>query len=326
MKTLKIAAAALALTLACASQALAQAQAYPNKPIRLVVPWPPGQATDLAARIVGIKISESLGQPVVVDNRAGAGGTLGTDSASKAAPDGYTLLAGSSGPVSISPLLQTVPYDPAKAFAPVSLIATVPYILVTHPSFPANNARELIGLLKANPGKYTFSSSGTGATGHLVGELFNATAGVQVLHIPYKGATPSLTDIMNGNVGYSFETLAAVVGPIKSGRLKALATSGARRSAALPDVPTVAESAGMPDFAMAAWIGYLMPAGTPPEVLARLSAEVQKAMQAPDLKERYLALGMDPVANTPEELGALMVRERERYSTIIKRANIKLEQ
>ena len=244
----------------------------------------------------------------------------------KSAPDGYTLLAGSSGPVSISPLLQSVPYDAAKAFAPVSLIATVPYILVTHPSFPANNARELIALLKANPGKHTFSSSGTGATGHLVGELFNATAGLQVLHIPYKGATPSLTDIMNGNVGYTFETLAAVVGPIKSGRLKAIATSGARRSAALPDVPTVAESADMPDFAMAAWIGYLMPAGTAPEVLSRLSAEVQKAMQAPDLKERYLALGMDPVANTPEELGALMLRERERYATIIKRATIKLEQ
>jgi tripartite-type tricarboxylate transporter receptor subunit TctC len=251
---------------------------------------------------------------------------LGSDIAAKSAPDGYTLLAGSSGPVSISPLLQTVPYDPAKAFAPVSLIATVPYILVTHPAFPANNTRELIALVKASPGKYSFSSSGTGATGHLVGELFNTTAQLQALHIPYKGATPSLTDIMNGNVGYTFETLAAVVGPIKSGRLKALATSGARRSAALPDVPTVAESADMPDFSMAAWIGYLMPAGTAPEVLAKLSAEVQKAMQAPDLRERYLALGMDPVSNTPEELGALMARERERYAAIIKRANIKLEQ
>lgn len=303
----------------------AWSQPYPNKPIKLIVPWPPGQATDLSARIVGMKISEYLGQPVIADNRPGAGGIIGTDLVVKSPADGYTLLAGSSGPVSVSPLLQTVPFDPIKSFAPVSLIATVPYILVTHPSFPANNARELITLVKANPGKHTFSSSGTGATGHLVGELFNATAQLQVLHIPYKGSTPSLTDIMNGTVGYSFETLAAVVGHVKSGRLKALATSGARRSTALPDVPTVAESADMPGFSMAAWIGYLMPAGTPPDILNRVSAEVQKAIQSPDVRERYVGLGMDPVSSTPEELGALLARERERYGSIIKRANIKLD-
>jgi tripartite-type tricarboxylate transporter receptor subunit TctC len=316
--------AAAALVLSCFAVA-ASAQGYPNKPIKLVVPWPPGQATDLSARLVAQKIAESLGQPLVIDNRPGAGGVIGSEVVAKSAADGYTLLAGSSGPISINPIVAKVSYDPQKAFAPVSLIATVPYVLVTHPAFPAADVKGFIALVRSQPGKYSFASSGTGATGHLVGELFNSMAHLQATHVPYKGSTPAVTDLMNGNVSYSFETLAAVVGHVKSGRLKAYGLSGARRNEALPELVPIQESAGLPGFDMAAWIGYLAPAGTPRDILARLSAEVRKAMQAADLRERYLALGMDAVSTTPEELGALMQREHERYSEIVKKANIRLE-
>jgi tripartite-type tricarboxylate transporter receptor subunit TctC len=312
-----------ALILAAAGHAFAQG--YPNKPIKVIVPWTPGQATDSAARLVAQKISEAVKQPVIVDNRPGAGGTLGSDLAAKSPPDGYTVLAGSSGPLSINPLVQTVPYDPAKHFAPISLIATVPYVLVTHPSFPAADVKELIKVMKASPGKYTFSSSGTGATGHLAGELFNSMAQIQAVHVPYKGSGPSLTDVINGTVGYTFETLAAVVPHIKSGRLKAYGTTGLSRNAAMPELAPIAEAGDLPGFELAAWIGFLAPAGTPRDVIARLSTETQKALQAADVRERYLGLGMDPVSSTPEELAALMKREHERYSAIVKKANIKLE-
>ncbi len=308
----------------CAASASAQT-GYPSRPIRLVVPWPPGQATDLSARLVAQKLSESLGQPLVVDNRPGAGGVIGSDAVAKSAPDGYTLLAGSSGPISINPIVQKVPYDPEQAFAPVSLIATVPYVLVANPAFPAVNIREFIANARANPDKYTFASSGTGATGHLVAELFNSMAGIRATHIPYKGSVPAITDLLNGNVTYAFETLAATAGHVKSGRLKAYGISSARRNDALPEVAPVHESADLPGFEVVAWIGYLAPAGTPAETRARLAAEVRKAVQAGDLRERYAALGMDPVSSSPEDLGALLKREHERYAAIVKRANIRID-
>lgn len=315
--------AALAAALVAGS---AFAQPYPSKPLRVIVPWPPGQATDLSARLVAQKVSESIGQPIVADNRPGAGGIIGTEAAAKSAPDGYTLLAGSSGPLSINPLLQKTPYDPEKSFAPVSLIATVPYVLVTAPNFPASSARELIALVRANPGKYTFASSGTGATTHLITEVFNSRAGLQATHVPYKGSGPSLTDVMGGQVAYTIETMAAVVSNVRAGRLKALAITSAERNPALPDVPTVAEAADMPGFNMIAWIGYLAPAGTPREIVNRLSGEVQKALASPDVRERYATLGLNPTSTTPDDLAKLMRDESVRYAEIIKRANIKLEQ
>jgi len=304
---------------------IACAQSYPARAVKVVVPWPPGQATDIAARIVAQKLQEALGQPFVIDNRPGAGGSIGSDAVAKSPPDGYTLLAASSGPISIMPNLQKTPYDPLKDFSAISLIALAPYALVTHPSFPANNARELIAHLRANPDKYTFSSSGTGATAHLIVELFNSMAQVKARHVPYKGSAPALTDLVGGQIGYSIETVAGVVGHVRAGRLKTFGVSFARRAAAMPDVPPLAEAADLPGFDIGGWSGYSAPAGTPREVLARLSGEIQKAVQAQDLRERYLALGLDPVANTPDEMLAFLRDEQARYGEIVRKANVKVE-
>jgi tripartite-type tricarboxylate transporter receptor subunit TctC len=315
-----------ALISALAFAAAASAQSYPNRAVKVVVPWPPGQATDIAARLVAQKLQESLGQPFVVDNRSGAGGSLGSEVVARSAPDGYTLLASSSGPISIMPNLQKTPYEPLKDFAPVSLIALAPFALVTNPNFPAKDAREFVQLVRGNPDKYTFASSGTGATAHLVTELFNSMAQLKARHVPYKGSAPALTDVMNGQVDYTIETVASVVGHVKSGRLKTYGVSFVRRATGMPDVPSLAEAANLPGYDIGAWIGYSAPAGTPREVLAKLSAEIQKAMQAPELKERYLALGLETASMTPDEMGAFLRKEQERYGSIIRGANIKVEQ
>jgi tripartite-type tricarboxylate transporter receptor subunit TctC len=301
------------------------AQSYPVRPVRVIIPWPPGQATDLAARIVGEKLAAQLGQPFIMENKPGAGGAIGTEFVARSAPDGYTLLAASSGPISIMPNLQKIPYDPLKDLAPASLVATAPFALVTAPAFPAQNAKEFLALVRANPGKYTFASSGTGATAHMFAELFNSMAQIKVLHVPYKGSVPAITDVMGGQVAYAIETVAATSPHIKSGKLKTFGVTSARRNAALPDVPTLAEAADLPGYDCAAWIGYAAAAGTPKEILVRLAQEIQKASQAPDLKERYVPLGMDTAANTPEEMAAYMRREQERYAAIIKNAGIKIE-
>jgi tripartite-type tricarboxylate transporter receptor subunit TctC len=304
----------------------ALAESYPSRPVKVVVPWPPGQATDIAARILAQSLQESLGHPFVIDNRPGAGGSIGTAIAAKSAPDGYTLLAASSGPVSVMPSLQKLPYDPLKDLVMIGLITRSPYALVVGPSFPARNAGELLALLRANPDKYTFASSGTGATGHLLAELFNSMAGVRARHIPYKGAGPELTDVMSGQVDYTIEVVAATVAHVRAGRLRALGVTTARRSPAMPDVPTLAEGAGLPDYDAGVWIGLAAPAGLPREVLLKLSGEMQNAMRAKELQDRLTAAGLDPVASTPEEMPAFMRREQERYAGVIKRANIKLDQ
>jgi tripartite-type tricarboxylate transporter receptor subunit TctC len=224
------------------------------------------------------------------------------------------------------PVLQKTPYEPLKDLAPVSLVARVPFALVTHPSFPAANAKEFVALVRASPDKYTFSSSGTGATAHLFTELFNSMAGLKARHVPYKGTVPAITDIMNGQIAYTIETVAATGAHVKAGRLKAYGVSTARRTSALPDLPPLAEAADIPGYDAAAWIGYAAPPGTPREIVARLSAEIQKAITAADLKERYLQLGLDTVATTPEEMAEFMRREQDRYAAIVREANIKIEQ
>ena len=317
----KLALAVVSVLLSTAVFALS----YPNRPVKVIVPWPPGQATDIAARMLAQKLQESMGQAFIIDNRAGAGGSIGTEIAAKSPADGYTLLAASSGPVSIMPSLQKLPYDPQKDLTLVALITRNPYVLVVHPSFPANNAKEFIALVKANPDKYTFASSGTGATAHLLEELFNSMAQIKARHIPYKGSAPATTDVLNGQVTYMVETVASLVTHIRSGRLKALGVSTARRAAALPDVPTLMEAADLPDYDAAAWIGYAVPAGTPREIVVRLSGEIQKALQTTELKERLLNAGLDPVASTPDELIAFMRKEQERYAAIIKSANVKAD-
>jgi len=303
----------------------AGAQNYPNRPVKVIVPWPPGQATDIAARFVAQKLQESLGQPFVVDNRPGAGGSLGTGIAAQSPADGYTLLAASSGPISIMPSLQKVPYEPQRDFALIGLITRNPYALVVNPSFPANNAKEFIALLKANPDKYTFASSGTGATAHLLAEYFNTMAGVKARHIPYKGTAPGMTDVMNGQVDYMIETVAATVGHVRNGRLKALGVSTQKPAAAMPDVPTLEKAAGLPGFDAAAWIGYAAPAGTPRDVVDRIAGEMQKMLHG-DLRETLTTAGLDPADVPPGGLGAFMKREQERYATVIKNANIHIDQ
>jgi tripartite-type tricarboxylate transporter receptor subunit TctC len=222
------------------------------------------------------------------------------------------------------PNLQKIPYDPLTDLAPVSLIAAVPFALVTHPSFPAADAKEFVALVKANPGKYTFASSGTAATAHLFAELFNSVAGIKARHVPYKGSAPALTDVMNGEVSYAVETVAATAAHVKSGRLKAYGVSTLRRAGALPEVPSLAEAAGLA-YEAAAWIGYAAPPGTPREVLSRLSSEIRRILNTDELKERFVTLGMDTVSSTPEEMAAFMRREQERYGEIIRNANIRVE-
>ena len=271
------------------------------------------------------KLAPALGQPVVVDNRPGAGGVIGTEAASKAPPDGYTLLMGSSGPITISPSVQKVSYDPQRDFAPVTLVQTGQYVLVVNPSLKVNSAKELVALLLANPGRLSYSSAGTASTQHLCLELFNFMAGVKAIHVPYKGSAPSLTDLVGGQVTYSMDTTAAVVTHIKSGRLKGLAVSKAKRSSVFPELPTIAEAANLPGYDMSGWIGLLAPAGTPREVTDRLAAEVRKVLQAPEVIERMVGLGMDASGNTPEEFAEFIRQQHARYAAIVKQANVRVD-
>ena len=313
----------LAAALLCS--AAAHAQGYPSKPIRMVVPWPPGQATDLVGRLMALKMSELLGQPIMVDNRAGAGGTIGTDNAAKSPGDGYTILAGSSGPATVSPLLQKIPYDVEKDFIPVQLVGVSPYLLVTYPSFPANGAKEFIELLRANPGKFTFSSSGTGATAHLISEWFNSQAQVKTVHVPYKGSAQSLTDVMSGQISYSMETLAATGPHVRAGKLKAFGISFDKGSALAPGVPPLAQAASMPGFDVGAWLGLMVPAGTPKDIVNRLAKEADKALQAADTREKLALIGLEIISRGPEEFATYLKGESARFASIIKNGNIKLD-
>jgi tripartite-type tricarboxylate transporter receptor subunit TctC len=308
-----------------APSAVAQPQTYPARPVRIVIPWPPGQATDLAGRLVAQKLTESLGQQVIADNRPGAGGMIGTDVVAKATPDGYTLLAASSGPVSINPLLQKAPYDAERDLVPVANVGLSPYILVSGLKFPANNAREFVSLVKANPGKYTFASSGTGATAHLVAELFNGRAGLQVTHVPYKGSAPAMVDVIGGQVAYALETMAATMPHVKAGRLKAYGISTIRPSALAPGIEPLAKVADLPGFDASAWIGVMVPTGTPKPIVERLSRALDTAMQSADMREKIAVAGLEVDYRPPGEFTRYLKEQKVRFEEIIKKNNIRIE-
>ena len=303
----------------------ALAQTYPNRALRMVIPWPPGQATDLVGRVMAEKLSQVLGQPVVPDNRPGAGGMIGTDFAAKSAPDGYTLLAGSSGPVTINPLLQKTPYDPEKDLLPVVKVGVSPYVLITHPSFPAANIREFLALVKGNPGKYTFASSGTGATAHLITEYFNNLVGIKATHVPYKGSAPALADVMGGQVAYMIETVAATMPLVRSGKLKAYGVSLEKGSALTPGIEPLAAGANLPGFDAGAWLGLMVPAGTPKAVVDRLAEVMENQMQTSDMRQRLSSVGLEVDYRRAEDFARDLKEQRARFADIIQKGNIKLD-
>lgn len=301
------------------------AQQYPNRAVRMVIPWPPGQATDLVGRVVAEKLSQLLGQPVVPDNKPGAGGMIGTDFAAKAAPDGYTLLAGSSGPVTINPLLQKTQYDPERDLLPVAKIGVSPYVLVTNPAFPASDIKEFLALVRANPGKYTFASSGTGATAHLVAEYFNNLAGIKATHVPYKGSAPALADVIGGQVAYMVETVAATMPLVRGGRLKAFGVSLEKGSKLTPGIEPLAVTANLPGFDAGAWLGLMVPAGTPKPIVDRLAASMETMMQTPDMQERLSKVGLEVDYRRAEAFAEDLKLQRERFTDIIRKGNIKID-
>jgi tripartite-type tricarboxylate transporter receptor subunit TctC len=301
------------------------AQAYPGKPIRLIVPWPPTGTVDILGRTLGQKLAEQMGQPVVIDNRAGANGVIGSEAAAKAAPDGYTILVENVTGHAINATLQAkMPFDSLRDFAHVTLLAEVPDGIVSLPSLPAKNVRELIALAKARPGNLTYASFGVGSSAHLAGELFKGMAGVDLLHVPYKGGAPAIADLLAGQVSIYIPVLPSVVQLVKANRLQLLAVTGARRSSAMPDVPTVSES-GLPGFEATNWFGLMTPTGTPAAIVARLNAETAKAMQSPDLREKLSGLGFEIQVSTPQVFQALLKNETEKWAKVIKASGARAE-
>ena len=311
----------IALLLALPLQAPAQ---YPQRAIKMIVPFPPAGATDIVGRIVAQKLGERLGQSVVVENRPGAGGTIGSDIVAKSAPDGYTLLMATSSTHSIGPALQKLSYDPVRDFAPILHVASVPNVLVVSPTLPVSSVKELIAYAKARPGKLNFASSGVGTIVHLNGELFNMLAGIEMVHVPYKGTALSIPDLANGGVAMLFDSLASVLPHVKSGKAKPLAMNAPHRSPLLPEVPTLAE-AGMPAFDRYTWFGMFAPAGTPPDVVRKLQAETVAALKSPDLRERFDAVGAEPVGSTSEQFLERIRSDAARWAEVIKTANVKVQ-
>jgi tripartite-type tricarboxylate transporter receptor subunit TctC len=301
------------------------AQAYPTKPVKMIIPYPPGGGNDTLGRLFAAKLSDRLGQPVVVENRPGAGTLIGTEAAAKSPPDGYTILLSSIATHALSPnLYSKVPYDPVKDFAPVTLLGIAPTVLVARSDLPAKDLAEFIAAAKAKPGGFTYASGGNGTPPHINGEVFKAVAGVDLLHIPFKGGGPALVDLMAGRVDVMLDTAASAMPHVRSGKLRALAISGPKRSAEYPDLPTFAE-AGLPQYDTNAWYSVHAPAGTPPEVVRRLNAELVASLKEPDVQARFKQLSTDPVGNTPEEFAAFVKAELDKYARVIKGAGIKLD-
>jgi tripartite-type tricarboxylate transporter receptor subunit TctC len=303
----------------------ASAQPYPTKPIRFVVPYPAGGPLDTVARLLGQKVSESVKQPVIVDNKPGAGGNIGADVVAKSAPDGYTILMGAVATHAINPTLYaSIPYDPVRDFQPITQVASTPNVLIVNNSVPATSVREFIAYAKANPGKLNFGSGSTGSAGHLAGELFKAMAGVDMVHVPYKGAAAAMQDLIGGRVQLMFDNYASAATQVRAGTVKALAVTTAKRSALAPDLPTIAES-GLPGFDINTWFGIFAPAGTSKEIVARLHAEFTRALALPNVREKLVNLGAEPVGNRPEEFAAYIKSEAEKYARVIKASGAKAD-
>jgi tripartite-type tricarboxylate transporter receptor subunit TctC len=303
----------------------AAAQNYPAKAVRMIVPFPPGGPNDILGRVVAQKLSEQLGQQVVIDNRGGAGGIIGAELAARAVADGYTLLFGGTASLAINPSLhKKLPYNPLGDFAAVSLVGTAPSLLTTHPSLPVKNVKDLIDLAKARPGQLNFVSAGVGTPPHLAGELFKNMTGIDMVHVPYKGGGPALTDLLAGQVGIYFSGISSVLPYVKEGRLRGIAVTSARRTAIMPDTPTIAES-GLPGYEVGNWYAIVAPAATPKTIITRLNREIVRALTAPEVKKRFIELAADPVGSTPDELTAYNRSEIAKWAKVIKSAGIKPE-
>ncbi|MBP8306077.1 MAG: tripartite tricarboxylate transporter substrate binding protein [Burkholderiaceae bacterium] len=302
----------------------AMAQAWPAKPISLVVPFPPGGTTDVLARALGEKLAKSLGQPVVVENRPGAGATLGADYVAKSRADGYTLLMGAVHHTIATSVYKKLPYDFQKDFAAISTVAVVPNVLVVNAATAAKDVAELVALAKAQPGKMTYGSNGNGTAQHLIGTQFQNLTGTELIHIPYKGSGPLATDLLGGQITMSFDTVTPVLAHIRSGKLRALAVTTGKRSTALPDVPTL-EEAGLKGFDLGTWFGVLAPAATPKDLVARLNAEIVKVIQSPDFRKRMDDIGAGPVGNSPEQMASQIRDETEKFARLVREAKVTIE-
>ena len=314
-----IAAAALVLVSMAAA-----AQTYPSRPIKFIVPYPPGGGTDVVARILAEPLTAELGQTIIIDNRGGAAGNVGTEIAARAPADGYNILFTLSSHTINPKLYDKLPFDVERDFVPISMAALIPQILVVHPSVPANNVQELIALAKANPGKLNYASVGTGSPGHIAGELFKLKTGVDIVHVPYKGGGPAVTDTIGGQVQMLFVSMPAAWQQVKAGKLKAIAVTSAKRSQTAPDVPTIAES-GVPDFVVDSWYGALAPAKTPPAIVARLNAALVKVLEMPAVREKLFLQGAEAAPSTPAEFDRVIKDELAKWDYVIKAANIRPE-
>jgi tripartite-type tricarboxylate transporter receptor subunit TctC len=303
----------------------AGAQDYPRKPVRLIVPFAAGGGNDTVARAFAQQLSAGFAQQVYVDNRAGAGGVIGAELAAKAPADGYTLFLGGVGSHAVNPNLHArLPYDPIKDFAPITLIASAPSVLVVHPSVPANSIREFVTLAKARPGKLNYASNGNGSSAHLAAVMYESMAGVDMVHVPYKGLAPALADLLSGEVQLMFSSMVAIVPHIKAGKLRAIAVTGKKRSPLLPEVPTIAES-GLPGYEAGSWYGILAPAGTPRDIVMKLNAEIVKALKQPEVRERLASEGAEAIGGTPEEFAAHIKAELTRLGKVIGDARIRMD-
>jgi tripartite-type tricarboxylate transporter receptor subunit TctC len=298
---------------------------YPHKTVRLIVPFPPGGGNDVIARVVAQKLTDKWGQTVVVDNRAGANGIVGLQALMQAPADGYTLAVGAAGPLAVNPSLYAkLPYDPIKDFAPVTNLVNFPLLLVTHPSVPAKTTRELVALAKSKPGQLTYASPGSGNSGHLAGELFNSMAGVQIVHIPYKGQGPAQTDLMAGQVNMLYSSIPSVINQVKSGQLTAVAVGSAKRLSSIPDVPTISES-GVPGYEAYSWVGLVAPAHTPPDIVRKVYRDVSDILKQRDVADKLNQQGALPVGDTPEEFAQYIRDEIAKWGKVVRDANIKLD-
>ena len=301
------------------------AAGYPGKPIRLVLPYPPGGGTDTIARPLAQRLSDNLGQQVVIDNRGGAGGAIGMELVARSAPDGYTIVLAITAQLAVNvSLFKKLPYDPVRDYAPITLLATGPYLLVVHPSVPVKSVKELIALARARPGELTYASSGNGSGGHLAAELLKTMAGIKMLHIPYKGGGPALIDLLSGQVQVLFATYAAGRGHIQSGRIRALGVTTSKRPAAIPDLPTIAE-AGVPGYDSGVWYALLAPAGTPRDVVAKLNGEIVGALNHPEFHKMLVGRAIDPIGSTPEELGKYIKSEIVKWAKVVKDAGVRID-